>query len=71
MLIKTKNQLKNNKNAFKYNEEIFHHLSSKLEFDNQIFESHIYFNEKIEIEQKHNFLKTLVDTHGLTPVALF
>jgi transposase len=61
LLKNNKIQLRNNKKAFKYNEEILHHLSSNLEFDNIVFESHIFFNEKIEIDQKHNFLKTLIE----------
>ena len=61
LLKKNKYSLRNNRNAFKYNEEILHYLSDSLELDSKLFETHIFFNEKLEIDLKHNFLATLIE----------
>ena len=47
--------------AFKYNEEILHYQKSSFEFDGTKFDAHIFFNEKAEVEQKHNFLSSLLE----------
>lgn len=56
-----KRKLSNPSNAFKYNEEILHYLPASIDFDTDTFCAHIFFNEKSEIEQKHNFLSTLFE----------
>ena len=53
--------LKGNKTAFKYNEEIMHHLTSMVDIGNREFTAHIFFNEKIELEDRHRFLSSLID----------
>ncbi len=61
LIKRNKRQLSNPLNAFKYNEEILHHLSDFIELDEHRFDAHIFFNEKAEIEQKHNFLSYLLE----------
>jgi|LGVF01.1.fsa_nt_gb transposase len=61
LLKKYKRQLKNPSNSFKFKEEILYYLSTTLEFDSHAFNADLFFNEKSEVEQKHNFLKTLFD----------
>lgn len=58
---KNKKSLLNPLNAFKYNEEILHYLPASIEFDKKGFDVHIFFNEKSEIQQKHNFLSPLLE----------
>lgn len=47
--------------AFKFNEEILHYQQSPFEFDGNNFEAHIFFNEKLEVDQKHHFLSPLFE----------
>ncbi len=61
-----KRQLPNPSNAFKYNQEILHHLPASIEFDETSFDVHIFFNEKAEVEQKHIFLSSLLDIEKKT-----
>jgi len=61
LLKKHKKNLKKPGYAFKYKEEILGHVKSKIEFDDKEFEVHIFFNEKAEVEQRHRFLKDLLE----------
>ncbi|MHA2219010.1 MAG: IS1634 family transposase [Candidatus Hodarchaeales archaeon] len=56
-----KRQLPNPLNAFKYNGEILYYRPASIDFDETNFDVHIFFNEKAEIEQKHNFLSSLFE----------
>ncbi|GAX60734.1 transposase IS4 family protein [Candidatus Scalindua japonica] len=47
--------------AFKFNEEILHYQQRPFEFDGNEFDAHIFFNEKSEVEQKHNFFSVLFE----------
>jgi transposase len=58
---KNKRQLSNPSNAFKYNEEILYYRPASIDFDKINFDVHIFFNEKSEIQQKHNFLSSLFE----------
>lgn len=61
-LIKThKKELSNPQTAFKYNQEILHHVLSKISFENQIFDAHIFYNEKSELDQRHHLLSDLLE----------
>jgi transposase len=57
--------LKSSKTAFKYNEEIMHHLSTPVNIGNHDFTAHIFFNEKMELEDRHHFLSGLLDIESL------
>jgi predicted metal-dependent hydrolase len=58
---KNKRLLSDPSSTFKYNEEILHYQQSPFEFDGNTFDAHIFFNEKTEVEQKHNFLSVLFE----------
>jgi hypothetical protein len=47
--------------AFKYNEEILHYTTSSMHIKEHEFTAHIFFNEKMELEHRHQFLATLLD----------
>jgi transposase len=53
--------LKSVKTAFKYNEEILHHTTAPIFIMEHEFTAHIFFNEKVELEHRHQFLSTLLD----------
>lgn len=61
VLSKHKKQLKNPSNSFKYREEILHYYQTTLDFDDHNFNAHIYFNERTEIDKKHQFLGILFE----------
>ncbi len=61
LIKKTKRLLLGTSSAFKFNEEILHYQQSTLGFDGYSFDAHIFFNEKSEVEQKHNFLSVLFE----------
>ena len=60
LLAKHGDKLSDPSNAFEYNEEILYHISETITFDKDQFDVHIYMNEKLGIEQKHNFLKDII-----------
>jgi len=60
LIKKNKKLLLNPANAFKFNEEILAYQHSSLNFDEDNFDAHLFFNEKSEVEQKHHFLSTLL-----------
>ncbi|MDR0575402.1 MAG: IS1634 family transposase [Tannerella sp.] len=53
--------LKSSRTAFKYNEEIMHHLTTPVHIGYHDFTAHIFFNEKMELEDRHRFLSGLLD----------
>ena len=59
LITDNKKKLLSSKSAFNYNEEILHHCSSFITYDNVRLKAHIYFDEKRHTDQKHNFLKEL------------
>ncbi|MCP4159376.1 MAG: IS1634 family transposase [Deltaproteobacteria bacterium] len=58
---KNKRLLSDLSSAFKFNEEVLHHKQSPFEFDGNKFDAHMFFNEKSEVEQKHNFFSALFE----------
>jgi transposase len=61
LIKKNKRLLSDPSSAFKYYEEILHYQQSSFELDGNYFDAHIFFNEKSEVEQKHNFLSLLLE----------
>ena len=57
----SRKQLKSVETAFKYNEEILHHTTSSIQIKEHEFTAHIFFNEKMELEHRHQFLSALFD----------
>ncbi|KAA6336215.1 hypothetical protein EZS27_015621 [termite gut metagenome] len=53
--------LRNTDTTFRYNEEIMHRLSVPICIENQQFTAHIFFNERVELDQRHHFPPTLLD----------
>jgi len=62
LIIDNKDKLLSSKSAFDYNEEILHHCLDEVIYDKIKFKAHIYFDEKLHTEQKHNFLKEIIKT---------
>lgn len=61
LIKKNKRLLSDLSSAFKFNEEILHYQQSLFEFDGNKFDAHMFFNEKSEVEQKHNFFSLLFE----------
>lgn len=61
-LIKThKKELYNVANNFEYNDELLSHVLSEIYFENKKFISHIFLNEKAELDQKQQLIKGLIE----------
>jgi len=58
---KNKKQLKNPSAAFNYHKELLYHLVDKITFEQDEFKAHMFFNEKLEIDQKHSFLSSIIE----------
>ena len=61
LIKKNKRLLSDPSSAFKFNEEILYYQQSPFEFDGYKFDAHMFFNEKSEVEQKHNFFSVLFE----------
>jgi transposase len=61
LLRKSKKNIANTMNSFKYKEEVLFYLRDRMEFDQKSFDAHVFFNEKAEVDQRHNFLSCLLD----------
>jgi transposase len=61
LLKKNRKKISSPMNSFKYGEEVLFHSKDALEFDQIPFEAHIYFNEKAEVDRRHEFLSCLLD----------
>ena len=61
-LIKTnKKQLHQLENIFGFKNELLSHTISKIAFEDQYYDAHIFFNEKAQLDQKQTLLKSLID----------
>jgi transposase len=60
LIKKVRKQLLSPEYAFKFNEEILYYLTDSLELDQVLYDAHIYFNEKADLNQRHNFLSSLL-----------
>ena len=54
-------KLKDIASAIKFKEEILHYVSTDFTLENEIFTAHLFYNEKAEIDQRHNLLSMLFD----------
>jgi transposase len=61
LIRKNKKHLKGAPCAFKYNQEVLYYLREKLVVDDISFDTHMYFNEKAEVDQRHQLLLRLLD----------
>jgi len=61
-LIKThKKELKDIGSNFTFNNELLSHVKSEIQFNEQTYSSHIFLNEKAELDQRQSFMKNLID----------
>ena len=56
LIKKHKHELKHLNSAFSYNDEILNHIKSSVCFDDYNFDAHLFYNEKAEMDVRHNFL---------------
>lgn len=56
-----KKELHDIKNTFRINNELLSHVQSEIQFEDKSFPSHIYLNEKAELDQKQQLIKDLID----------
>jgi transposase len=63
MLKANRAELKKNRNAFKFGEDILHHVESSMSFDKEDsqYRAFLYYNEKADLDQRHSFLSKLFD----------
>lgn len=61
LIKKHKRKLKNINTAFPFNKEVLNHLKSSVDFDQGQYDAHIFYNEKAEIDIRHNFLATIFE----------
>ena len=61
-LIKThKKELNDIGSNFTFNNELLSHVKSEIQFNEQSYSSHIFLNEKAELDQRQLFMKKLID----------
>lgn len=61
-LIKThKGELKHLKSAFLCNDEILNHVKSSVSFGDSNFDAHLFYNQKAEIDVRHDFLSVIFE----------
>lgn len=56
-----KKELHDIKNNFRIDNELLSHVQSKMQFEDKTFHSHIYLNEKAELDQKQQLIKDLIE----------
>ena len=54
-------ELYNINNNFSFNNELLSHKKSEIELNSQSYPSHIYLNEKAELDQRQVFLKKIIE----------
>lgn len=58
---KHKKELHDVANNFNFNNELFSHIKSQIQFNDQVYPVHIFLNEKAELNQKQLFIKKLIE----------
>ena len=61
LITEHKHELKHLNSAFSYNDEILNHIKSSICFDEYNFDAHIFYNEKAEMDVRHNFLAIIFE----------
>lgn len=56
-----KRKLKKLDTAFLYNNEILNYIKSSVNFENDNFDAHLFYNEKAEMDVRHNLLSILFE----------
>lgn len=66
-----KKALRKTANSFLYKKQIINHIESKVSFKDHDFNAHVFYNEKIELDVRHQLLVTLFELEKTIPVASF
>jgi len=61
LILKNKKELSKTATTFICNQEILHHVTDKITFEDTICDVHIFYNEKAELDQRHKFLAELLN----------
>jgi len=61
LIIKNKRSLSDTSTAFIFNQEVLHHVSDKITFDDITCNVHVFYNEKAELEQRHKFIAQVLE----------
>ena len=65
-LCKLKKELHDIKSNFRINNELLSHVQSEMQFEGKSFPSHIYLNEKAELDQRQQLIKDLIEIEDET-----
>ncbi len=60
LLKKNRKKLKKTETAFKYEEEILHYVKDRLDIEENVYNAHLYYNEKSESDLRNNFMIKLL-----------
>ncbi len=61
LISQSKKTISNPENAFQYNEEILYSKPVQITIGKSLFDGHLFFNEKAELDQKQFFLSALLE----------
>lgn len=61
LIKKNRKKLKSNDSIFKFNDEILSYCDAALNIEGKDFVAHIYYNEKVNIEHRHQLLSDIID----------
>lgn len=61
LIVKNKKELSKTSTIFIYNQEILHHVTDKITFEDTTCIVHVFYNEKAELDQRHKFLAELLN----------
>lgn len=64
-------KLHNISTAIKFKEEILHYVATDLPLEDATFTAHIFYNEKAELDQRHNLLSHLFDIENNFKIKTF
>jgi transposase len=71
MIRANRKKLHNISTAIKFKEEILHYATTDFNLENAIFTAHIFYNEKAEVDQRHNLLSHLFDIENNFKIKIF
>lgn len=58
---KHKKELKNINSNFTFNTDLLSHIKSEIEFNGKSYHAHIFFNEKVELDQRQSLMKKIIE----------
>jgi transposase len=54
-------ELHNIENDFSFNNELLSHVKSEIHLEDKVYPSHVFLNEKAELDQRQSFIKKLIE----------